>query len=840
MREGMPEANARSQAVREFGDVAAGVQVCLAHGATIERQRWFARVVSDIRQDLAYGCRIIGRSPGFLTVAVLTLAVAIGGNTTIFSVTNALFFKPLPYANPDTLARVYSGENQIAWMNFRDVRARSRSFADIAAHRSTMATLWLGDTPVRLGGQTVTSNFFTVLGVPAALGRTFLPADDRTDIVVLSDREWRRQFAADPSIVGRPIVLDNRTYEVVGVMPPLFRGVGPPGFMRGYWIPVDAVDQDRRSRDRTSSQWEAIGRLASGVSHDQATAELRVIAHGIRAEHTEIPQVFERAQALSVGGLEAFRGVAKTLLPVFAFLALMSTIAGIVLLIGCANIAGLLLGRAAARRREIAVRLALGASRQRLVRQLLTESALLALIGGVAGILLAAWLTGAIDALISRLPLPIQFDLTLDWRVLAYALMLSMGTALVFGLAPARRASRIDLVPSLKDDSGEVRRQRMRQALVIGQVALCSILLAWAGLFARSLRNAVNVDPGFDPSNVVIANIELGEVPDKAVKTQAVIADLQQRIEQMPGVESAGSSTVIPLALMGREEFRVSLLNDPANTRPWVVANRVTPGWFRTLRIPLVAGRDFTWNDRAGSPEVAIVNETLARLLGESASPIGMQLKAPAVEIVGVVGDTKYWTIGETIKPTIFLPFSQSIGGGQPNLHVRTTAPVAVGKAIRAELSRIAPGLAPEITAMPDAVGVATMPARAGAIFTAAFGAIAAALATLGIYGLVAFSVVQRRKEIGVRKAIGASTVQIVRLVVAQTTATVSIGLFLGLAVAIAGGRILQALIVQVSPADPLTIAGDAFLVVSAAVVASAIPALRASRVDPLAVLREL
>jgi predicted permease len=837
IRDGLTERDAREQAAREFGDAAAGARDCAARGLTIERQRWLARLGSELKQDAAYGCRLIVRSPGFSAVAIATLAVAIGGNTAIFSVVNALILKPAPFAAPQELARIHPGESQMSWLNYQDLRARSTSFSDITAHRSAVMTLSESDGAARLMGQAVSANFFTILGIPAALGRTVLPSDVRSDVVVLSDRVWRTRFGGDPAIVGRAISLDGRPYEVLGVMPPLFRGIAPPGLLREFWVPVDVTGSDRRLQDRAAKRFEVIGRLKPGVELPQATAEVQVIAAQIRAEHPAISERFAATQVFAVDGFEAFRGVAGTLMPVFAFLALMTVVAGFVLVIGCANIAGLLLGRAAARRREIAVRLALGAGRGRLVRQLLTESLLLALAGGAAGMLLATWLCGTLNLLAARLPFPVEFDLALDRRVLAYSLALSGFTALIFGLTPARRASRIDLVPSLKDDGGGVRRQRIRQALVIGQVALCTLLLVWGGLFARGFARAGHVSPGFDPASVLVAEIDFGEAIDSNEKSDALIVELQRRIEQLPGVESAGTSLVVPLALRGREEFRLTLDDDPAAVRPWVMANRVTPGWFRTIRIPLISGRDFTWDDREGAPEVAIVNETLARRLGPG-DAIGRRLKSPRVEIVGVVADSKYWTIGETIPPTIYRPFRQVPGGG-PNLHIRTANMSAAAQAVRSELRRLAPGLAPDIKPMTQAVAVATMPSRAGALFTSGFGMIAALLATLGIYGLVSFTVLQRTKEIGVRKAIGAGTSQIVRLVVGGSAALVAVGLAAGLGLGILGGMALRGLIVETSPADPLTLAGVSLLVMGAAVVASAMPALRAAHVDPLVVLRD-
>lgn len=832
-REGLDEAAARAQALREFGDAARGADACAVHGETIERQRWLTRIVSELRQDSGYGLRLIRRSPGFSAAAIATLAIAIGGNTAIFSIVNALVFRPAPYGAPDGLARIHTGESQTSWLNYQDIASRTRSFRGVAAHRGTMISLATDAEPVRLNGQTVTPNFFDVLGVHAALGRTFLTGDTRTDVVVVSDRVWRTQFSSDPAIVGRTIVLDGRRYEILAVMPRLFRGVAPPGLLRDCWFPIDPAAPGRGLEERNAGQFEIIGRLAPGVTHEQATAELRVIAAQLRAEHPEIPERFAATRAMHVDGIDAFQGVARTLLPVFAFVGLLWILAGLVLAIGCANLAGLLLGRGVARCREIAVRLALGSGRGRLVRQLLTESLVLAMAGGAAGLMLANWLSGLLNVAAARLPFPVEFDLALDPRVLVYTIGLSMATAVVFGLVPARRASRIDLVPALKDETGG-RRQRLRSALVIGQIAMCSLLLAWAGLFARSLQRAVAVDPGFDAAGVLVAELDLGDVPDKARMTESLVAELQPRLERMPGVESVGVSSIVPLALTGREAFRITL-DDPSADRPWVMGNRLTPGWFRALGIPMRAGRDFRWDDREGAPGVAIVNETLARRLGPGA--IGMRLKWPDVEIVGVVADSKYYTIGETIAPALYRPFRQH-PGDSPIFHIRTSDLAGTARALRAELRRLAPAVAPDIKPMTAAVAVATMPARVGAIFSGGFGVLAALLAALGIYGLVSFNVAQRQREIGVRKAIGAGTPRIISLIVGDTAVLAGAGLAVGLIVAVAAGQLLRGFIVEVSPADPLTLGGVVALVAASSLAASLGPALRAARIDPLATLR--
>jgi predicted permease len=840
VREGHTPEAARAIAAREFGDAAAAAAHGRRRGVEVERRRWLARIASDLAQDLGYGWRLATRTRGFSATAILTLAVAIGGNTAVFSILDALLFKPAPVADPASLVRVFPGESQIAWLNYRDLLARNHVFTDLAASRGLL--LSSGDD--RLVGDAVTANFFTVLGVAAGRGRTILPSDTRADLVVLSDRCWRTRFAADPSIVGRRIPLDGRPFEVLGVMPPSFRGIAPAGLVRDFWTSIDPAAAERRFADRTATNFAAIARLAPGVSRQQAAAELAVLAAQIRGEHPEVPETFTAMSLSGFDGVGALRGMRGALLPVFGFVALMALVAGFVLLIGCANIAGLLLSRATMRRREIAVRLALGAGRGRLVRQLMTESLVLAAIGGAGGIVLATWIAGSANRMLAQLPFAFEFDLGLDYRVVAYTIGLSLFTALVFGLSPARRAARIDLVPALKDESTSRASQRLRSVMLVAQVAICSVLLVWGGLFARSLGHVSDIDPGFDPSGVLVADIDLGDQARTDAQRDAIFVGIQQRLSALPGVEATGLAWAVPLALMSNQRYGVfTEADDQQGAARRVMGNSVTPGWLATVRIPLVAGRDFTWDDRDGSPKVAIVNEVAARRFWNGTA-VGRQLTIPSrtdtwetVTVVGVAGNSKYWTLGETIEPLVYLPVRQRMGNGCV-LHVRGRDDRAAAEAVRAEVRAHAPGATVEIKPMADAVAVAIMPARVGAIFTTGFGAVAMLLAAMGLYGLVAFTVASRTREFVVRRAIGARSNDIVRLVALGTATLVAIGLALGTALGILGAHALGGFIVGVAPADPLTLAAVAALVILSAAAASALPTWRATRVDPLVAMR--
>jgi predicted permease len=459
----------------------------------------------------------------------------------------------------------------------------------------------------------------------------------------------------------------------------------------------------------------------------------------------------------------------------------------------------------------------------------------LAVIGGAAGILLALWLGGVLNAQAGRLPLPIEFDLTMDRRLLVHALLLSIVTSILCGLAPARRATRFDVVPALKEGDHAPARQRVRRWLVVGQIAMSCPLLMWGGLFLRSLVKAQDVHPGFDAAGVLLASLELDSDTFDAPAMAAWVDELQSEVREIPGVQSAGISTVVPLSLTGREEYRARADSDPADERGrWVMANRVGPDWMRTLHLPLLAGRDFTRHDRSGSPPVVVVNETLAKHAWNGQA-LGRRLNG--AEVIGVVGDSKYWTLGETVLPTVYTPFAQR-PMATVNLFVRTSNTAAVAAALRAEIDRRNPGLVAEIEPMSEAIGAALLPAQVGAVFTSGFGAIGMLLTMMAIYGLVSFTVAQRRREIGIRKAIGAKPSDIVASVMRGISAPVAIGLTIGVASGSLGATVLRGFIVGVSPIDPLTIAATAVLVLITAATASALPALSASRVDPMKALR--
>jgi predicted permease len=841
--DGMSDEEARKRALKEFGDVVHSSASLTRQGRQVERSHRFERFASEARQDAVYAMRLIARNKGFSLAAILTLGVAIGGNTAMFGVVNALFLQPLAIGAPHELVRIHTGESTVSWPNVDDIRRRNTVFTDVLVQGHSTVSLAAEPVPVVIPAGLVSMNYFSVLAAPPLAGRTPQPDDTRADVVVLSERLWRSRFGGSESIIGQTISIDGRPREVIGVMPAKFRGVAPPGLARQLWLPVDPGGVHRTlTTARDARRFEAYGRLAPGVSVEQAAAAMRVLGDQMAAEHPLTNARFKSMEVFATAGIGIYRGMGKALLPVFTFIGFLSVVGGFILLISCANLAGLLLGRAAARRREIAVRLALGAGRGRLIRQLLTESLVLALCGGAVGLLLAMVLAATLSNMAADLPFAIDLHLEPDRRVLAYTFGVSGVCALLFGLAPARRASRICLVDAIRGTGGDgSTRQRFRQGLIVAQVGVSALLLFWAGLFGRSLLHAGHVDLGFDPSGVLLAEVQLADEDAGALeRADAALIELQRRAREFPGVEDAGWSSIVPLALLGNERFRISRTDSPTDQPgTWIVASRLTPGWFSTVRIPFVSGRDFTWQDQQGSPGVAIVNETLARRLWQGAA-VGQRLRhgSNTAEIVGVVHDSKYWTLGEATEPTVYLPFRQTATTLAPTLHVRTTDLRGTAERLRQAVQELRPGAPAVMKPMSDAVALSLLPARAGALVTGAFGLLGALLATFGVYGLISYIVVQRSREVAIRRAIGAPTGHIVRIVVGSSIGLSIAGLALGLAAGSVSAPLLGGLLVDVSPRDPIAAAATALIVLATAALASVPPALRAARVDPLATLK--
>jgi predicted permease len=814
---------------------------------------------------------MLAKSPGFTAVAVLTLALGIGLNTSIFSIVNAVLFRPLPVREPERLAGVYNLEPRefithtpMAYPDYRDLRDRAQSFEGVLAYSLTPLALERGDESEFVFGEAVSGNYFTTLGVRPALGRLLLPEDDvhrgAHPVAVLSHGAWQRRFGGDSGIVGREIRLNGHTFTVLGVATPeftgLLRGIAPE-----LWVPMamhptlhapttvtveDQTAKDVPALDHRGRRWVwVMARLKSGVTLAQADAEARSIGRRLAEEYPQTNR--ERSVGLlAANDVKVLPGVDKVLYG--ASFVLLGAV-GMVLLVASANVANMLLARATGRRKEIAVRLALGASRWRLVRQLLTESLLLSLAGGGAGLLLAAWSNAALNSL--RLPLPVQIalGLALDGRVLVFTTLVAAATAVLFGLAPAMQTARTDLVAALKEEgtraAGTRAKRRVQNAFIVAQVAVSLVLLICAGLSVRSMQNAHRIDPGFEPRGIILQSFQPALRGYSQPQIENYFRTLTERIRALPGVESVALASHVPLSFEVRTERAAAEGQDAGPERDWpeVDSSQVGPGYFATMRIPILRGREFAERDTPASPRVAIGNEALARRFWPGQDAIGkrvrMEQNGPYFEIVGVARNGKYRTLGEEPRPFLYLALLQDHPKG-PEVLVRTAGdPAPLIAAVRREARQLDEKVpVVGVRTLEDAISVSLLLPRGGATLFGLFGLLGLALACVGLYGVLAYVVSQRTHEIGLRVALGAQAGDILRLVVGQGARLTLAGMALGFAGAAAATRVLQGILYGISPTDGLTFAGVGGVLLGVALVACWIPARRATRVDPMVALR--
>jgi predicted permease len=810
--------------------------------------------------DLRYALRQLRRSPGFTLVAVLSLALGLGINTTIFSVVSGLLLRPLAVAEPGRLAALFTSDysgpayGASAHADYLDIRERSRSFEQLAAAFFEPVNLAVGDVSDVTLAEVVSGSFFGVVGRPAVQGRLLGPADDRAGappVVVLSEGLWRRRFGADPQLIGRIVTVGGQPFTVVGVAPEKFHGI-----MRGLrvdlWLPTAAYPVLRPGTDRLTSRGfrgsRLYGLLRPGVPLAAARAELATIAEGLTGAYPDAwSDVSGAGRRLTVVDEAGLRVEPQLRGGVLGGAALLLVLAGLVLLIACTNLTSLLLARAAARRREIAVRLSLGAGRGRLVRQLLTESLLLAGAGGVLAMIVALWGAELITRIPIPGPLPFALDFTPDLRVLAFALVVSVATGLLMGLAPALQASRPDLAAALRDDAHGPVRSRLRGAIVVAQVAMSLVLLVAAGLFVRSLRNAGSIDPGFSTRNALLVTLDLDLVGYEDGRGRAFYRELRERLAALPGVEAVSLTTSVPLAAFGGSRRSLAVRGHapaPGEEMEFHVAS-VGPGYFETMGVPLVRGRGFTEQDRPGAPGAVVVNESFARRFWPGQDPIGMEVglmgeDGPWSTVVGLARDGKYVSRGEEPKPFWYIPFEQEYRPAA-TLIVRTAGdPSALAGAARAAVRAIDAGVpVAELRTLRESLDGSLLPAKLAGLLLGAFGLLGLLLASIGLYGVVAFNVVQRTRELGIRMALGARASDVVALVVGYGARLLLVGLALGLVLALAFARFVRGFLYGLSPSDPVTYAGVALVLAAIALVASWLPARRAARVDPMIALRE-
>lgn len=801
----------------------------------------------NILHDFRFALRQLRSNPGFAAAAVLSLGLGIGATTAIFSLGNGLLAKHVPgVAAPERLARVYRNEHSpLPWTDLRSLRNASETFSSLVGERPVGVGLGSEGGVERVDGALVTGDFFSILGVGAAAGRVFSYAPDREEaapaVVVLAHDFWRARFGGDPGVVGRTLAIDGRPFTVVGVVE---RGFTSSQLMwrPSLFLPVGRVgDLLGTELDEWDGTLYVTGRLAPGVDLEEAGAELEVLWGRLRETD---PRRDER-MTVRVDDARGITAEART--PLALGIGLLLAMAGLVLLLACANVANLLLARAMERRREIAARLAIGASRVRLVRQLLTESLTLAAIGGLLGYGIAAWATRLLPRLLPE-RLPASFDPTPDGTVLLFSAGAALLTGLVFGLAPALQASSPELVPALKDEDAGYGfgRSRLRGALLVAQVTLCVVTLATAGLFVRSLAEAAEMDPGFDPVGILDVPIYLETARFDAEEGVRFYRALAERLRARPGIEAATLARFVPLAGANSGGSLIRRGIDEADPRaaPSTYKNEVGPGYFEMLDIRILRGRGFTERDGPGAPGVVILNETAAERLWPGEDPIGKRVavddpEGPFLEVVGIVEDTKFVGPAEGPGTFAYRPLLQRYRS-EVFLHVRSSGPPgAAARAVEEVAAEVDPRVAVGAArSMEEDMSVSLVPARAGALLLGVFGALALVIAAVGLYGVTAYTASRRTREIGIRTAIGARPADVIRLVVGGTLRRVAVGVALGLALAAGVGRLASGLLYGVSPFDPaLTLATPAILAV-VALLATWLPARRAAKSDPTAALR--
>ncbi|MGH7563576.1 MAG: ABC transporter permease [Gemmatimonadota bacterium] len=825
--------------------------------------------METLLQDLRYAFRALRRSPGFAAVAVLTLALGIGANIAIFSVTQALLWRPIPGVTAsEELVAVYTSDfssglfGVSSYPDYVDFRDEVGSFRGLAAFSPPIeVNLSAGaDEPLRAAVRFVSGNYFRVLGVAPALGRVLTPGDDAQGaptVVVLAHATWKRRFGADSDLVGRTVRLGGRPVTVVGVAPPGFRGTSLDD-APDLWVSLAAAVPMMEIPDLLEyrgARWLGIvGRLDPGATLAQATAEVRAIGARLAEAYPEtnlgtLESPDEPRPMMLVPADEAMSGPdSRRTLERISFLLL--GIVGLVLLIACANLANLLLARASGRAREIAVRMSLGAGRRRLARQLVTESLVLALLGGAAGVLLAAWLGDVIIAsgLAANFAAPEAVPGTeIDLRVLGFALVLSLAAGLVFGLAPAVRASHSDLVAALKQgDPGSERPGGigLRDALVVGQVALALLLLVVTGLFVQSLRRTLALDPGFAVERALVAAVDLGSADYEPAEGVTFFEELQARIESIPGVRGATLAQVVPVSPAGsRRGVSIEGYEPRPGEDMELNLNVVGADYFETMRIPLLAGRGFQISDRADAPPVVVVNEEFARRFLEG-DVVGGRISfgnpdEPPIEIVGVVATGRYRDLREEAIPYMYLPFAQNFATAMEVVVATDGDPEGFAPQVRAELRALDPDLPLfDVRTLEDHLGGLVATDRAIATLVAAFAVLALFLAALGLYGLLSFLVARRAREIGMRVALGARAGEVRRLFLARGVALTAAGLAIGLVAAALLTRFVSGLLFGVSATDPFVFGITALVLLAVGALAAYAPARRATRVDPMTALR--
>jgi predicted permease len=806
-------------------------------------------------QDVRYSLRMIAKAPGFAAIAILTLALGIGANTTIFSWINSALLNPVPgLASPSevvslTLSKPGDNPFPFTYPDVEAIRDGQQSFAGITACNFALMSLTGKGKPERVWGMVASANYFDVLGVRPILGRGFLPVEDEkpggAPVAVISYRLWQTHFGSNPDIVGQAIEINQHSYTIVGVTPAVFQG-SQTGVRTEIWVPIMMEEQLNPQGDLLHDHhyfWLfAFGRLKPGVAPEQAQEEMTL---RLKREAKNYPEEHKGHDSVTVYplwrnpfGLNYFL---STLLP------MLMSIAGLVLLLACANVANLMLVRSVARRREIAIRMSLGASRWRLVRQLLVESLILALAGGVIALLITSWTAGTLMKFIPTTDFPVSLGIPVDRAVLLATMVISVLTGVIFGILPALRASGAAPVAVLKEDtgsaSGGLRKARLASGLVVAQISLSLLLLICAGLLIRSFLSAQQINPGFNPQNVLIASYDLFTAGYSDEKGAEFDRQLVAKLEALPGMQSVALSDRVPLGFGGgstsvKPEGYVSPANESMETQVAII----TPNYFQTMQIPMVKGRDFTLQDMKNSQRVVIVSETFVNRYWPNQEALGKQLNSDLTHewftVVGVASDSKVNGLNEKPTPFLYLPQYQVYKATMIIIARTTGDPLAFGKTVDKTIHQLNADLVVfDVTTLELREQIASFPQRVAGTFVGAFGLLALVLAAVGIYGVTAYTTRQRTHEIGIRMALGAGKDDILRLVIGHGLRLTFVGVGLGLAASFALTRFLSSLLLGVTSTDVLTFSSVAILLCAVALFACFIPAHRAMRVDPMVAL---
>lgn len=810
-------------------------------------------------KDIRYAFRGLLKRPGFAAVGIASLALGIGANTAIFSLVNTVLLRSLPVAQAEEVVSVSvrakdDSISAFSYPNYKDFRDRNQVLSGLVAYRFVPLSMSREGNNARVWGYEVSGNYFDVLGVRAIKGRTFQPEEDQGrsahPVIVISHDCWQRRFGGDPNVIGTEVLLNNHQFKVIGIAPAGFKGTEFV-YTPEMWMPAAMIEWVEPGAtwldDRGSGNFFLAGRLKPGTGPSQAEASLNLLAQQLAKEYPDTNE----GQTIRVGPagfiLPDLRGA------VVSFTWILMVAVALVLLVTCANLAGLLVARATDRRKEIGIRLAMGANRWRLIRQLLTESILLSFIGGVLGMLLAVWMINLLLAFKPPIDFPLSLDIAIDWRVLVFSLLVSLVTGAIFGLAPALQATRPALVTTLKESAtqgGGSRRNRLRSLLVVLQIALSLVVLIGGGLVLRTLQQLQTMDPGFNPSNALMMSFDVGLQGYDRPRGEQFYRQLVERVESLPGVKSSAITSYVPLSL-NYNSSTIFVEGQPAERGanvPTAMVGQVGPRYFETLATPILEGREFTTRDSDKSEKIVVVNETFVRRLMPFAKTnrdaIGRRIsfnsaEGPFLEIVGVAHAGRYFNIAEDPRSFIWRPIFQSYSNSGI-LVVRTNGdPESMIAPIRNELRALDPNLPVfEVKTLTNHLRLAFFPSRVAASVLGAFGLVALLLAAMGIYGVTSFAVAQRTHEIGIRMALGAQLADVLRLVLNQGVKLILMGVGLGLAGAYLVTRAITSLLYGVSATDPVTFILVSLGLTAVALIACYIPARRATKVDPLVALR--